>query len=118
MKVGEDTIGSRSGITEFASKVAEKCHGLPLALNVLGEEGVLILPTPPIPYIRLVLNPSLMGKLLDSKAGKDSTLHFVCYLPSFSFRRYLLESFKKNHTLQSMVVQCFVDLLSCGPCGM
>ncbi|CAA7029055.1 unnamed protein product [Microthlaspi erraticum] len=61
-----------------------------------------ILPTPPIPYIRLVLNPSLMGKLLDSKAGKDSTLHFVCYLPSFSFRRYLLESFKKNHTLQRL----------------
>ncbi|CAA7029048.1 unnamed protein product [Microthlaspi erraticum] len=61
-----------------------------------------IFPTPPIPDIRLVLNPSLMGKLLGSKAGKDSTLHFVSYLPSFSFRFYWM---KQTGLLRSGVVE-------------
>ncbi|KAG2268121.1 hypothetical protein Bca52824_062676 [Brassica carinata] len=36
-KVGESILGSHIGIPKLARKVAEKCHGLPLALNVLGE---------------------------------------------------------------------------------
>ncbi|KAL0813180.1 hypothetical protein Bca101_069623 [Brassica carinata] len=36
-KVGENTLGRHRGIPDLARKVAGKCHGLPLALNVLGE---------------------------------------------------------------------------------
>uniref|UniRef100_A0A1J3JYU4 Disease resistance protein RPS5 n=1 Tax=Noccaea caerulescens TaxID=107243 RepID=A0A1J3JYU4_NOCCA len=36
-RVGENTLGSHPGIPELARKVAGKCGGLPLALNVLGE---------------------------------------------------------------------------------
>ncbi|KAF3524243.1 hypothetical protein F2Q69_00046279 [Brassica cretica] len=42
-----------------------------------------ILPTPPIPYIPLVLNPSLMGNYGSPKLRKLSAL---CFLPSLSFR--------------------------------
>ncbi|KAG2260760.1 hypothetical protein Bca52824_080054 [Brassica carinata] len=34
--VGETTLGSHPDIPELAMKVAEKCRGLPLALNVIG----------------------------------------------------------------------------------
>ncbi|KAG5391965.1 hypothetical protein IGI04_021928 [Brassica rapa subsp. trilocularis] len=37
VKVGESILGSHIGIPELARKVAGKCHGLPLALNVIGE---------------------------------------------------------------------------------
>ncbi|KAF3521547.1 hypothetical protein F2Q69_00049213 [Brassica cretica] len=36
-KVGPLTLKSHAGIPEQARKVAEKCRGLPLALNVIGE---------------------------------------------------------------------------------
>ncbi|CAN7096325.1 unnamed protein product [Brassica rapa subsp. narinosa] len=36
-KVGENTLGSHPDIPELARKVAGKCRGLPLALNVIGE---------------------------------------------------------------------------------
>ncbi|CAF1925233.1 unnamed protein product [Brassica napus] len=36
-KVGENTLGRHRGIPDLARKVAGKCHGLPLALSVLGE---------------------------------------------------------------------------------
>ncbi|CAH8383955.1 unnamed protein product [Eruca vesicaria subsp. sativa] len=36
-KVGSLTLKSHPGIHEHARKVAEKCRGLPLALNVIGE---------------------------------------------------------------------------------
>ncbi|KFK39628.1 hypothetical protein AALP_AA3G268400 [Arabis alpina] len=36
-KIGKVTLESHSGIPELAKKVAKKCHGLPLALNVIGE---------------------------------------------------------------------------------
>lgn len=36
-KVGEITLGSHADIPELAKKVAGKCRGLPLALNVIGE---------------------------------------------------------------------------------
>ncbi|WZY97637.1 hypothetical protein YC2023_069966 [Brassica napus] len=36
-KVGENTLGRHRGIPDLARKVAGKCHGLPLALNVIGE---------------------------------------------------------------------------------
>ncbi|KAG2260762.1 hypothetical protein Bca52824_080056 [Brassica carinata] len=36
-KVGEHTLGSHQDIPELARKVAGKCRGLPLALNVIGE---------------------------------------------------------------------------------
>lgn len=36
-KVGENTLKSHPDILEHAKKVAEKCRGLPLALNVIGE---------------------------------------------------------------------------------
>lgn len=36
-KVGEHTLGMHPDIPELARKVAEKCRGLPLALNVIGE---------------------------------------------------------------------------------
>ncbi|KAJ4896802.1 Disease resistance protein (NBS-LRR class) family [Raphanus sativus] len=36
-KVGEHTLERHPGIPELAMKVAEKCRGLPLALNVIGE---------------------------------------------------------------------------------
>ncbi|XP_048597733.1 disease resistance protein RFL1-like isoform X2 [Brassica napus] len=35
-KVGENTLGSHQDIPELARKVAGKCRGLPLALNVIG----------------------------------------------------------------------------------
>ncbi|CAN7064244.1 hypothetical protein Bca4012_096871 [Brassica carinata] len=35
-KVGENTLGSHPDIPELARKVAGKCRGLPLALNVIG----------------------------------------------------------------------------------
>ncbi|CAN7035660.1 unnamed protein product [Brassica rapa subsp. trilocularis] len=35
--VGENTLGSHPDIPELARKVARKCRGLPLALNVIGE---------------------------------------------------------------------------------
>ncbi|KAF8058996.1 hypothetical protein N665_1235s0005 [Sinapis alba] len=36
-KVGENTLESHTDIPKLARKVAEKCRGLPLALNVIGE---------------------------------------------------------------------------------
>ncbi|KAF2617615.1 hypothetical protein F2Q68_00042415, partial [Brassica cretica] len=36
-KVGENTLASHRDIPELARKVAGKCRGLPLALNVIGE---------------------------------------------------------------------------------
>nr|AAL65610.1 RFL1 [Arabidopsis thaliana]AAL65616.1 RFL1 [Arabidopsis thaliana] len=36
-KVGENTLGSHPDIPQLARKVSEKCCGLPLALNVIGE---------------------------------------------------------------------------------
>ncbi|XP_020874215.1 probable disease resistance protein At4g14610 [Arabidopsis lyrata subsp. lyrata] len=36
-KVGENTLKSHPDIPELAKQVAEKCRGLPLALNVIGE---------------------------------------------------------------------------------
>ncbi|ESQ35601.1 hypothetical protein EUTSA_v10006759mg [Eutrema salsugineum] len=36
-RVGENTLRSHRDIPELARKVAGKCHGLPLALNVIGE---------------------------------------------------------------------------------
>ncbi|CAG7867192.1 unnamed protein product [Brassica rapa] len=36
-KVGEHTLGRHPDIPELAKKVAGKCRGLPLALNVIGE---------------------------------------------------------------------------------
>ncbi|CAN7040628.1 unnamed protein product [Brassica oleracea var. botrytis] len=36
-KVGENTLESHSDIPKLARQVAEKCRGLPLALNVIGE---------------------------------------------------------------------------------
>ncbi|KAG2250838.1 hypothetical protein Bca52824_080974 [Brassica carinata] len=36
-KVGEITLGSHPNIPELARIVARKCHGLPLALSVIGE---------------------------------------------------------------------------------
>ncbi|KAL1223878.1 Disease resistance protein RPS5 [Cardamine amara subsp. amara] len=36
-KVGEKTLLSHPDIPKLARKIAEKCHGLPLALNVIGE---------------------------------------------------------------------------------
>ncbi|KAL0794395.1 hypothetical protein Bca101_065772 [Brassica carinata] len=36
-KVGESTLESHTDIPKLARKVAEKCRGLPLALNVIGE---------------------------------------------------------------------------------
>ncbi|KAL9286826.1 putative P-loop containing nucleoside triphosphate hydrolase, leucine-rich repeat domain superfamily [Arabidopsis thaliana] len=36
-KVGENTLKSHPDIPELATQVAEKCRGLPLALNVIGE---------------------------------------------------------------------------------
>ncbi|KFK25247.1 hypothetical protein AALP_AA8G086900 [Arabis alpina] len=36
-KVGKNTLGSHPDIPDLARKVAEKCRGLPLALNVIGE---------------------------------------------------------------------------------
>ncbi|KAF8111125.1 hypothetical protein N665_0076s0121 [Sinapis alba] len=36
-KVGENTLGRHPDIPELARKVAVKCRGLPLALNVIGE---------------------------------------------------------------------------------
>ncbi|KAF3573629.1 hypothetical protein F2Q69_00063487 [Brassica cretica] len=36
-KVGEHTLGTHPDIPELAKKVAGKCRGLPLALNVIGE---------------------------------------------------------------------------------
>lgn len=36
-KVGDKTLLSHPDIPQLASKIAEKCHGLPLALNVIGE---------------------------------------------------------------------------------
>ncbi|KFK43490.1 hypothetical protein AALP_AA1G131900 [Arabis alpina] len=36
-KVGKNTLGSHQDIPKLARKVAEKCRGLPLALNVIGE---------------------------------------------------------------------------------
>ncbi|XP_010476201.1 PREDICTED: probable disease resistance protein At1g12280 isoform X2 [Camelina sativa] len=37
MKVGENTLKGDPEILKLARKVAEKCHGLPLALTVIGE---------------------------------------------------------------------------------
>ncbi|XP_009138198.1 LOW QUALITY PROTEIN: probable disease resistance protein At1g61190 [Brassica rapa] len=37
IKVGESTLSRDPNIVELARKVAEKCHGLPLALSVIGE---------------------------------------------------------------------------------
>ncbi|AAG12572.1 resistance to Pseudomonas syringae protein 5 [Arabidopsis thaliana] len=37
MKVGKNTLGSHPDIPGLARKVARKCRGLPLALNVIGE---------------------------------------------------------------------------------
>ncbi|ESQ29120.1 hypothetical protein EUTSA_v10024140mg, partial [Eutrema salsugineum] len=36
-KVGDITLGSHPDIPELANIVSKKCHGLPLALNVIGE---------------------------------------------------------------------------------
>ncbi|KAL1199057.1 Disease resistance protein RFL1 [Cardamine amara subsp. amara] len=36
-KVGVNTLGSHPDIPQLARKVSQKCCGLPLALNVIGE---------------------------------------------------------------------------------
>ncbi|KAF8086877.1 hypothetical protein N665_0609s0008 [Sinapis alba] len=37
MRVGDLTLETHPGIPQVARKIAEKCYGLPLALNVIGE---------------------------------------------------------------------------------